>query len=161
MHPILSGDKGMKAALGKIPSGLFVVGAVDKGERIGMLCSFVEQAGFKPPMVSLALGVDRLLNQLLQEGGLFSLNILGKEDSKLLSTFASGRGQDPFGSFPLIENSHNLPQLAGALAWMACRPCGSVAAGDHVVHVAEVLQGCLHREGSEPMIRLRKNGLSY
>jgi hypothetical protein len=36
-----------------------------------------------------------------------------------------------------------------------------VAAGDHIVHVAEVVEGCLHREDSEPMIRVRKNGFSY
>jgi hypothetical protein len=27
--------------------------------------------------------------------------------------------------------------------------------------VAEVVEGCLHREGDEPMIRVRKNGFSY
>ena len=52
-------------------------------------------------------------------------------------------------------------QLAGALAWLACRPTGSVVAGDHVVYVAEVVEGCLHREVGEPMIRVRKNGLGY
>jgi hypothetical protein len=27
--------------------------------------------------------------------------------------------------------------------------------------VAEVVEGCLHREVGEPMIRVRKNGLTY
>ena len=126
-----------------------------------MLCSFVEQAGFEPPMISIALGVDRPLRAAVEHGGLFSLNVLGAEDKKLLAAFASGGEEDPFAAFPLVENDHGLPQLADALAWLVCRPCGSVAAGDHVVYVAEVMEGCLHREAGEPMIRLRKNGLTY
>lgn len=151
----------MKLALGRIPSGLYAVGVVHEGRRIGMLCSFVEQAGFEPPMISIALGADRPLRPVLERGELFSVNILGTEDKKLLAAFAAARDEDPFAAFTLVENGHGLPQLADALAWLACRPCGSVAAGDHVVYVAEVVEGCLHREVGEPMIRVRKNGLSY
>lgn len=158
---MLRGDDGLKLALGRIPSGLYAVGAGPKGERIGMLCSFVEQAGFEPPMISIALGADRPLRQVLERGELFSVNILGTEDKALLAAFAAAREEDPFAPFELIENGHGLPQLAGALAWLACRPTGSVVAGDHVVYVAEVVEGCLHREVGEPMIRVRKNGLGY
>ena len=158
---MLRGDDGLKLALGRIPSGLYSVGAGPRGERIGMLCSFVEQAGFEPPMISIALGADRPLRQVLERGELFSVNILGTEDKALLAAFAAAREEDPFAPFELIENGHGLPQLAGALAWLACRPTGSVVAGDHVVYVAEVVEGCLHREVGEPMIRVRKNGLSY
>jgi len=161
MDSILRGVEGLKAALGRIPSGLFAAGAVLDGRRVGMLCSFVEQAGFEPPMISIALGVDRPLRAVLGRAGMFSLNVLGAEDKKLLAAFASGREEDPFAAFTLIENTHGLPQLADALAWLACRPCGSVAAGDHEVFVAEVVEGCLHREAGEPMIRLRKNGFTY
>ena len=161
MDPILRGEEGLKLALGRIPSGLYAVGAVHEGRRMGMLCSFVEQAGFEPPMISIALGADRPLRQVLEQGELFSVNILGTEDKALLAAFAGAREEDLFAPFELIENGHGLPQLAGALAWLACRPTGSVVAGDHVVYVAEVVEGCLHREVGEPMIRVRKNGLSY
>jgi flavin reductase (DIM6/NTAB) family NADH-FMN oxidoreductase RutF len=161
MDSILRGHEGLKLALGRIPSGLFAAGAILDGRRVGILCSFVEQAGFEPPMISVALGVDRPLRAAVERGGMFSLNVLGAEDKKLLAAFASGREGDPFAAFTLVENAHGLPQLADALAWLACRPCGSVAAGDHVVYVAEVIEGCLHRAAGEPMIRLRKNGLTY
>ena len=48
-------------ALGKIPSGLFVATAtINQGAKnVGMLCSFVEQAGFQPPMISMAVGHGR------------------------------------------------------------------------------------------------------
>ena len=161
MHSILSGEEGLKAALGRIPSGLYAVGAVLEGRRIGMLCSFIEQAGFEPPMISIALGADRPLRSAFERGSLISVNILGAEDKKILAAFASAREEDPFAAFTLVDNGHGLPQMADALAWLACRPRGSVPSGDHVVYVAEVVEGCLHREGSEPMIRVRKNGFAY
>ena len=161
MHSILRGEEGLKGALGRIPSGLYAVGVAHEGHRLGMLCSFIQQAGFEPPMISIALGLDRPMRHALEKGALFSVNILGGEDKKILAAFASGREEDPFAPFTLVENGHGLPQLADALAWLACRPRGSVAAGDHVVYVAEVLEGCLHREGAEPMIRVRKNGFAY
>lgn len=161
MREIAKGREGMKRALGKIPSGLFVLGAVREGQRRGMLCSFVEQAGFEPPMISLSLGKDRTFRRLLEDGGLFAVNILGEGDKKVLAAFASGREEDAFAKFELVENTQGLPQLSEALAWLACRVRGQVAAGDHVLYVAEVLDGCLHREADEPMIRLRKNGFNY
>lgn len=161
MHSILRGEEGLKAALGRIPSGLYAVGAMVDGRRTGILCSFIEQAGFEPPMITISLGKDRPLRSAFDRGELFSVNILGAEDKKLLAAFASARDEDPFATFEMVENGHGLPQLAGALAWLACRPRDSVAAGDHVVYVAEVMEGCLHRESGEPMIRVRKNGLAY
>lgn len=158
---MLCGKEGLKAALGKIPSGLYVLGGVREGRRFGMLGSFVEQAGFEPPMISLAIGRDRSFRALLDERGLFSLNILGAGDKKILAAAASGRVEDPFATFPLVDNAYGIPQLAGALAWLACRSGGSMPAGDHVLYVAEVLEGCLHREAGEPMIRVRKNGFGY
>ena len=96
---MLRGDDGLKLALGRIPSGLYAVGAGHGGERIGMLCSFVEQAGFEPPMISIALGADRPLRQVLERGELFSVNILGTEDKALLAAFAAAREEDPFAPF--------------------------------------------------------------
>ena len=43
------------AALGKIPSGVFIATSTQDGEEIGMLASFVEQAGFNPPTITLSL----------------------------------------------------------------------------------------------------------
>ena len=68
---MLRGEEGLKAALGRIPSGLYVVGAVHEGRHLGMLCSFVEQAGFEPPMISIALGTDRPMRQALEKARSF------------------------------------------------------------------------------------------
>ena len=67
-------------ALGKISSGLYVVTALVAGEPHGMLCSFVEQAGFEPPMITIAVGRGRPIGAALDGPGLFGLHVLSKEN---------------------------------------------------------------------------------
>ncbi|MBC8108463.1 MAG: hypothetical protein H7Z14_17895, partial [Anaerolineae bacterium] len=38
-------------ALGRIPSGVFVLTAAHAGERMAMLASWVQQAAFEPPAI--------------------------------------------------------------------------------------------------------------
>ena len=64
--------EGIGAALGKIPSGVFIATSIQDGEEVGMLASFVEQAGFNPPMITVAIGVDRRLNQAIEDSNTVS-----------------------------------------------------------------------------------------
>jgi len=148
-------------ALGKIASGLYVATARLNGVPIGMLCSFVEQAGFEPPMISIALAPERPLAAALADRGVFGLHILSKENNALLKAFARGDNPAAFSEFAQVENEHGVPQFSDAWAFLACRVVGKVAAGDHVVHIAEVLDGVLQHEGQEPHIRIRANGFGY
>jgi flavin reductase (DIM6/NTAB) family NADH-FMN oxidoreductase RutF len=148
-------------ALGKIASGLYITTALDNDSPVGMLCSFVEQAGFEPPTISIALGRDRPLKGLLESGATFGLNILCKDNGALVKSFSRFDGSDPFAGHTLVENEFGVPQFADAWAFLACKPLGSMAAGDHVLFIAEVLDGIRQREKQEPMIRIRQNGFSY
>lgn len=148
-------------ALGKIASGIYIATASDGGARIGMLCSFVEQAGFEPPTISIALGRDRPLKALLDRGAVFGLNILCKDNGALVKSFSRYDGSDPFAGHAMAENEFGVPQFADAWAFLACKAVNSVPSGDHVLFIAEVLDGVRQREKQEPMIRIRQNGFSY
>jgi hypothetical protein len=43
-------------ALGRIPSGVFIATAEEGSEKVGMLASWVQQAGFDPPTRSIRTG---------------------------------------------------------------------------------------------------------
>lgn len=148
-------------ALGKIASGLYVITAQVDGAPIGMLCSFVEQAGFAPPMISVAVGHGRPLTAALEGDGIFGLNVLSKSNTQLMKTFARPNAPDAFTTHPLVANRFELPQFAEAWAFLACKVAGSVQTGDHTVYVAEVLDGTLQHENEEPMIRVRAHGFGY
>jgi flavin reductase (DIM6/NTAB) family NADH-FMN oxidoreductase RutF len=148
-------------ALGKIASGLYVATARHHGQPLGMLCSFVEQAGFEPPMISIALGPTRPIVAALDGDGIFGLHILSKDDNALLKAFARGDNPAAFEELERVDNTFGIPQFAQAWAFLSCKVVGKLPAGDHTLYLAEVLEGALQRETGEPMIRVRANGFGY
>ena len=149
------------AALGKIPSGVFIATSTQDGEEIGMLASFVEQAGFNPPTITVAIGLDRRLNQAVEESNMIGINILAEEDARLMKPFNQQDNRSPFDSLELEDNQYELPQLSDALAFLACKIIGKIECGDHIIYAAEVIDGVLNDPSRSPMVRVRKNGFQY
>lgn len=167
-------DGGVAAALGRIPSGLFVVtwreqegdaGEVDRG----MLASWVMQAGFDPPAVSIAIGTSRGLLAAIDAGRSFIVNVLAESQRPLVARFGrpAGNGYDPFADLPIERGPCGAAVLAPASAWLECRAASKAAAGDHVVVVATVhaAAGTPAIPGTSapdsPIVHIRKNGLRY
>jgi flavin reductase (DIM6/NTAB) family NADH-FMN oxidoreductase RutF len=148
-------------ALGRVTSGLYIATGILDDEPVGMLCSFVEQAGFTPPMITIALAPDRRVAQAAQESKRIGLNILSAENNGLVGSFANPNNDNPFEDVAMIENDHHLPQLAGTLAFLVCELRNEIPAGDHHVYLLEVTDGELLDSQQEPMIRVRKNGFNY
>lgn len=149
-------------ALGRIPSGLFIVTTLDAERPVGFLGSFVMQTGFEPPTVCVAVGKERGPLTAMQEHGHFALSVLDPESRSLMAPFFKppSDGGSPFDGLDLGTTSTGCPVLNGSLAWMGLRVAGQHDVGDHVVLFGEVTEGDLFREG-DPQVHLRKNGLSY
>ena len=56
----------LAAALGRIPSGLFVLTVRHGGRELGMLASWVQQCSFEPPQISLAINKERDVLELAE-----------------------------------------------------------------------------------------------
>ncbi len=149
-------------AVGRIPSGLFILTAEYQGQETGMLASWVQQAGFDPPTISVALARQRYLADWLTAGAAIAVHVLGSHDKGLVKHFA--RGFDPdapaFTGLDVERAPGRAPVLLCAAAYVAATTTGYVDAGDHRVFVATVTGGQL-RAALEPTIHLRRNGLSY
>lgn len=149
-------------ALGKIASGLYVATARVDGQPVGMLCSFIEQAAFEPPMISLAIAPGRPIAAALDGDGVFGLHVLSKHNHALVKSFARGGTAESFAAHELVENAWGVPQFAEAWAFLVARVAGKLPAGDHTLYLAEVLDGALQKEEhDEPMVRVRRNGFGY
>ena len=154
--------RALAAALGRIPSGLFVLTVARDGVATGMLVSWVQQCSFAPPQLSLAIRGDREIAALLGAGALFTLNILEASQTDMIVHFGRGFAltQDAFAG---LEAQHRPPRgvvLAEALGYLECEVVERVPAGDHDLFVGRVLAGELLDEG-QPMVHIRKNGLHY
>lgn len=151
-------DAAIAAALGRIPSGLFVVAWRDGASDRCMLASWVMQAGFTPPQVSVAMGTSRDLLAAIDRGAGFTVSVLAESQRSLLARFGKP-GPDPFAGLEIVRAANGVAALADAAAWLDCRPTARASGGDHVVVLAEV-QAAGGSE-AEPAVHLRKNGLRY
>src|SRR5215831_15239426 len=81
------------AALGRIPSGMFIVTVRHGNDETGMLASWVQQCSFDPPQVSIAVRHGRWLAGWLTEGAALVINILDDTQTDMIVHF--GRGFAP------------------------------------------------------------------
>jgi flavin reductase (DIM6/NTAB) family NADH-FMN oxidoreductase RutF len=148
------------AALGRLPSGIYILTAREGDRATGMLASWVQQAGFQPPMVTVAVRSDRFVAEWIAQSGRFTLNQVAAGHKPLLKHFARGFGpdEDAFAGLEVVQDAQGGPVLGESLAWLDARVAGQVEGGDHRVFLAEVVGGgLLDREG-EPMTHVRRNG---
>ncbi len=151
------------AALGRIPSGLFLVMWRDgEADRV-MLASWVMQAGFEPPAVSIAVEQTRDALPFLQQGGRFVLHMLGSDDRGLIGRFAkpSAPGANPFEGLEIERSDCGAAVLSGVANVLECRATSSCPSGDHEVVVAVVENVIRASATVEPSVHIRKNGLRY
>lgn len=150
-------------ALGRVPSGLFVLTAAEGQQETGMLASWVQQCSFDPPGVSVAVKPDRFINAWLRDGAAFTLNLIPDGDRRLMAHFGRGfgAGEPAFTGLNVERPAGEAPVLADALGHLLCRVVARCKAGDHDLIVGTVTGGRLHRPDGKPAIHVRKSGLRY
>ncbi|MDB5350498.1 MAG: flavin reductase family protein [Planctomycetota bacterium] len=153
----------LAAALGRMPSGIFVLTTGLNGRSSGMLASWVQQAGFEPPMITVAVRRDRYIAEWIAESGSFTLNQVGAGNKPLLKHFGRGFGPDEpaFTGVAIREDRPDGPILADAIAYLHAVVKGSIDSGDHRIFLAEVTQGARLDPDADPMVHIRKSGLHY
>jgi flavin reductase (DIM6/NTAB) family NADH-FMN oxidoreductase RutF len=162
-RPVLPIPGNLGAALGRLPSGLYIL-TVRRGERdTGMLASWVQQAGFDPPMITVALRLGRYVTDWVAESGAFALSQIAHGQKHLIRHFARGfgAGEPPFEGIATRVTASGLPVLADALGFLEARVVGSLDSGDHRVFLAEVHDGAVYHPEAEPLVHVRRDGSHY
>ena len=149
-------------AVGRVVGSLCVVTAKQNNVSSAMLASWVSQAGFNPPALTIAVAKDRAMEPLTHSGNQFVVNILaeGKELRKhFLKSFEPG--QDRFAGIATEESSNGSPILTGALAYLECSVKNRMEAGDHWLVYATVENGKVLNADGVTAVHHRKSGSHY
>lgn len=149
-------------ALGRVPTGLYVVATREGDTPLGFVGSFLMQVSFEPPTICVAVGRGRAHLEAIRASGRFAVSILDAASSGVMGAFFK-RHPEGESAFDHVEHGPSpggMPVLGAALAWLDCAVSGEHEAGDHVVVFGTVEAAELLREG-DPSIHLRKNGLDY
>lgn len=150
-------------ALGRLASGVFIVTVTDGGQPSGMLATWVCQASFHPPMVSMAVNKERGILAAMKTGSPVTINVLAKNNNDIFKAFAKPHepGVDRFAGLPLVVTQNGCPAFTAAVSYLECQVESLVDAGDHVLALLRVVHGQLLNVDAEPMVHLRKNGFQY
>jgi flavin reductase (DIM6/NTAB) family NADH-FMN oxidoreductase RutF len=149
-------------AIGRIPSGVFILTA-GSTESTAMMASWVQQAGFEPPTVSVAIAKARPIGEIIRRDKRFILNVIGETDHHLMRKYARGvpEGEDPFASVNVTRLDSGGVVLAECLAYIECSLISVCDyGGDHQLFIAQVVSGKMLREG-QSFTHVRGSGFHY
>jgi flavin reductase (DIM6/NTAB) family NADH-FMN oxidoreductase RutF len=151
-----------KTALRKIPHGVYVVGVKQDGQMNAFTATWLTQVSFTPPLVALGIKRDSHSFEMIRQGKVFSVNLLGKDQKPLAEHFvkpATVIGEK------LRDVRHQIgksgaPVLDQAIAYVECE-VREIAneGGDHAVVIGEVIEAGVRRD--EPALTLMDTGWHY
>jgi flavorubredoxin/flavin reductase (DIM6/NTAB) family NADH-FMN oxidoreductase RutF len=154
----------MEQAVGRIVGSFCVISAKHGDVSTGMLGSWVSQATFNPPGITVAIAKERAIESLMYPGNKFTLNIL-EEGNHLEYTrhfrknFAPG--EDRFANFSTTVADNGCTVLTDAIAYVECSVNQRMECGDHWVVYATVDNGKLIKPDAVTAINHRKTGTHY
>ena len=155
-------------ALGRVVGSLCILTAQKGSEKNlisgAMVASWVSQASFSPPGITIAVAKERAVENLLHTGDRFALNILEQDNHKgLLSQFLQSfkPGDNRFNNLEIKLSPGNQPLLNGALAWLEGLVCQRMECGDHWLIYAEIKYGKVINNDGVTAVHHRKTGANY
>jgi flavorubredoxin/flavin reductase (DIM6/NTAB) family NADH-FMN oxidoreductase RutF len=154
----------VEEAVGRIVGSLSIVTTQQGDVSSAMLASWVSQATFDPPGLTVAVAKDRAIESLMHSGGNFVLNILeqGKHlplMKQFLKPFAPGENR--FAGVNTETGSNGCPILADGLAYLECTVNNRMECGDHWLIYATVDSGKVFNNTGVTAIHHRKSGSHY
>ncbi len=154
----------VEQAVGRIAGSLCIVTAKQGDVSSAMLASWVSQATFNPPGLTVAVAKDRAIESLMYQGGQFTLNILAEGNhlslmKHFLKPFAPA--EDRFTNISTQMADNGSPILNDALAYLECSVNSRMECGDHWLVYATVENGKLLNSDGITAVHQRKSGNHY
>ncbi len=151
-------------AVGRLVGSMSIVTTKREEVSGAMLASWVSQATFNPPGLTVAVAKDRAIESLLFKGDNFVLNVLPEGRhiplmKHFLKPFAPG--EDRFEGVATEEAGNGSPILSDALAYIECQVANRMECGDHWLIYAVAQQGEVLDSESVTAIHHRKSGTHY
>lgn len=161
----LARREAIAGALGRVASGLFVVSAREGGGAVeaAFLGSWIMQAGFDPPALTVAVGKQRAARAMVERpGARFAVSVIADTEKAQVGPFARGiePGPGALDGLEIERTASGLAVVRGCLAWIECVTRGHVESGDHSIVLGEVVDARGGRT-DRPAVHVRVNGLGY
>lgn len=146
-----------------IPYGLYVVTARGSdGASNGFTANWVTQAGFEPPMLSVAIVHESRTLELIRSSSQFAVTMMPEDSRDLVRRLGRPyfKAPDKLDGLSLHQAAHGTPVLADGLGYVECAVRGELEYGaDHRIIVGEVIDAGVFLEGD--IQTMRAAGMKY
>ncbi|WP_019865527.1 flavin reductase family protein [Methylovulum miyakonense] len=134
-----------------INTGVYVIGVSDGEQRHAFTAAWVMQVSFNPPLLAISINPHNYSYQLLQSGGVCSVNVLSQQQMAIAEHFGRNDLADKMAGFVWQQDRTGAPVLSAGLAYFDCRVSHYADAGDHKIAFCQVLAAKKLRDG-KPML---------
>jgi len=160
-------DRLRRRVLWKMPSGLYVVGSTDKGERRnGMTLNWASQVSFEPKWLGIAVEREAFTHELIGAGGVFALCLIDREDRAVVRKFTKPVEVDlaarTLNGFPYLDGpATTAPVLAQSVAYIECEVRQAVEVGNHTLFLGEIVNAAFLKDEETPVLRMEDTRMNY
>lgn len=151
MSDIAIDSAAFRQVLGAYPTGVCAITALDADNRpVGMVVGTFTSVSLDPPLVGFLPDKNSTSWPQIEAAGHFCVNVLGSDQQDVCRKVAA-KGTEKFAGIDYKLSLHNLPTIAGALAWIECSIHSVTEAGDHWFVLGNVL-GLETSHDGDPML---------
>jgi len=158
-------DKLRRRVLWAMPYGLYVVGSRAGDRRNGMTLNWVTQLSFDPKLLGVAVENGSLTSELISGGGVFSLNIVDREDRAIVRKFTKPVDVDDaagtLNGFAFHDGATGAPILDTAIAYADCEVRQQVPTGSHTLFIGEVVDARFLKPEDTAPLRMEDTRMIY
>ncbi|MFA5983534.1 MAG: flavin reductase family protein [Methylococcaceae bacterium] len=134
-----------------ISQGVYVVGVCDQQHENAFTAAWVMQVSFQPFLLAFSISPEHYSYQLLQAGGVCTINVLEQTQQAIAQHFGSHSHSDKMAGYLWQKANSGAPILLSSLAYFDCLVSHYADAGDHKIVVCQVQDAGRLNEG-QPML---------
>lgn len=127
----------LRRAFGCFPSGVIAVCAIVDGEPVGMAASSFTSVSVAPALVSICVQNTSTTWPRLRDRPRLGVSVLAECHDEACVSLSRKVG-DRFAGVSWTELPGGGVLVLGASAWLDCRVCAEVPAGDHTIVLLEI-----------------------
>jgi flavin reductase (DIM6/NTAB) family NADH-FMN oxidoreductase RutF len=140
-----------KEALRGWASGVTVVTARSGDKTHGMTVSAFSSVSVDPPLILVCANRSSTTHSIIEEGGVFTVNILASHQQDVSHIFASSKDEETrLQQVSWSEGETGGPLIDEALASLECKVVSAHRAGSHTIYIGHVQ--AVHTTDSDPLL---------
>lgn len=136
--------RGFRAALGRFPTGVCIITAIENGQPIGITANSFASVSLDPALVLWSPAKASNRHDAFVAAQKFCIHVLAKDQLDLCTAFV--RSRHGFEGLDHAAAENGAPLIAGTLAVFECRQVAVHEGGDHSIIIGQV-SSARYRDG--------------